>query len=281
MTGQALNQPGGLAVMLADGIARLRFTQPQTHNALSAATCTQLRYALDQIATDHSVRLVLLEGSGGSFASGANISELASLAEHPPQLRATYRLLRATQERLYALPQPTVAVIDGFCIGAGLSLAVACDLRLATPRSQFCAPPATMGLLYSNIEIARLVQLVGAARARDLLFTGRRLRADEAFAAGLVNRLSDEAQLDSCVAEIAASILAASSMSLRAFKRQIIALERAAAGSALADDCSAEDAFFAPDATEGLRAFLEKRKPVFPSNQIGDRTSQRKTESGS
>lgn len=267
MTESPRDQGNGLAVSFAGGIARLRFTRPQTRNALTTETCQQLRFALEQFASDNECRLVLLEGSGGSFVSGADIGELTGLISDPPRLRATYRLLRATQERLYTLPQPTVAVIDGFCVGAGMSMALACDLRVATPRSVFCAPPATMGMLYSNTEIARLVQLVGAACARDLLFTGRRLQADEASAAGLVNRLPAEAQLESCVAEISSAVLAASSQSVRAFKRQIIALERAAAGTALTDDRNAEDAFFSADAGEGLRAFLERRIPDFPSNQ--------------
>jgi enoyl-CoA hydratase/carnithine racemase len=268
MTDPANQQTSGLAFSCSGGIARLRFTRPETRNALTTETCQRLRFALEQLATDSDCRLVMLEGSGGAFVSGADITELSSLISDPPRLRATYRLLRATQERLYTLPQPTVAVIDGFCVGAGMSMALACDLRVATPRSVFCTPPATMGMLYSNSEIARLVQAVGASCARDLLYTGRRLQASEAFAAGLIHRLPAEAQLDSCVAEIGAAVLAASSQSIRAFKRQIIALERAAAGPASTDDSNAEDAFFSADAAEGLRAFIERRRPAFPSNQI-------------
>jgi enoyl-CoA hydratase/3-hydroxyacyl-CoA dehydrogenase len=156
-----------------------------------------------------------------------------------------------------------VAAIDGYCLGAGLSLALACDLRIATVRSVFAAPPAQLGLLYSDRELWRLALRVGYARSRDLLFTGRRVAAQEALEWGLVERLSEVDGLDSASNQLLDQFDACSPRSLRRTKQQILRFEREGAAG-VQGDTLAEEALFDADGIEGIRAFLEHRTPRFP-----------------
>jgi enoyl-CoA hydratase/carnithine racemase len=245
-----------------DGVARLRFTRPETRNALTRSTTHALHGVLSAVAGDRGCRVFVIEGSGGAFIAGADIGELNRLRGDRNELIAMYRELRATQELLYGLPPPTIAAVDGFCMGAGLSFALACDLRIATARSEFGASPARLGLLYSETEVARLAMRVGTARARELLFTGRRVKADEALRLGLVERLTADGALDGALADLLGQLAANSQESIRATKAQLLRLERAAGGAAHADG-EAEEAFFGPDAAEGFLAFMERRAPHF------------------
>jgi enoyl-CoA hydratase/carnithine racemase len=224
--------------------------------------CRELQGALIRAAEDANCRFLVIEGSGGAFASGADIAELDALRANRAELLTLYRELRAVQELLYGMNRVTIAVIDGYCLGAGLSLALACDLRLATARSVFAAPPARLGLIYSDTEVWRLALRVGAAGARDLLFTGRRVAAEEALRLGLIQRLSAADDPQALLSELLGELDSCSPGSLRKTKAQILRLEREGVHG-LRGDADAEDAFFGPDAAEGMRAFLERRKPRF------------------
>jgi 2-(1,2-epoxy-1,2-dihydrophenyl)acetyl-CoA isomerase len=125
----------GLIVAVEGGVARLKLTRPEARNSLTREVCAAMRRAFAAFDRDSACTIVVIEGSGGAFASGADIGELDRLRADPPQLRALYRELRATQELVYRFERLTIAAIDGYCIGAGLSLALACDLCIATPRS--------------------------------------------------------------------------------------------------------------------------------------------------
>ena len=252
----------GLTIDIENGIVRLTMTRPEKRNSLTLAVCAALRAALSAAAADPGCRAVVIRGSGGSFASGADLLELESLRAERGLLVAAYREIRATQELLHALDRPTVAAIDGHCLGAGLSLALACDMRIATSRSTFAAPPARLGLLYSDPEVRRLALRVGTARARDLLFTGRRIDAREALALGLVERGCADDGLDAAVEALCEQFAGCSPTALRKAKRQILRLEGdGRAGTP--GDTEAEEAFFEPDGMEGMAAFLERRKPRF------------------
>jgi enoyl-CoA hydratase/carnithine racemase len=252
----------GFEFGMSKGVARVTFTRPETRNALTRATCRALHGVLAGLAGDPACRLFIIQGSGGSFMAGADIAELNLLRDDRTELIGMYRELRATQELLYGLAPPTLALIDGFCLGAGLSFALACDLRIATPRSEFGASPARIGLLYSPTEVLRLALRVGTARARDLLFTGRRVTAEEALRLGLIERLTTEEGLEGALAELSAQLGSCSPASLRKTKSQLLRLERAM-GSDLGDDSEAEEAFFGNDAAEGILAFLERRSALF------------------
>ena len=254
----------GLTLTVDDGVARLKLTRPGSRNALTHSLCVGLRAALLDITRLPGCGILVIEGSGGAFASGADIQELDRLRERPEELKAFYRELRAAQEFLYALDCITIAAIDGYCIGAGLSLALACDFRIATPTSVFAAPPAKLGLIYSPIEVARLALHVGSARARDLLFTGRRVPAEESLRLGLIGRMVTTDGLQPAVNELIVQLRSCSPAALRKTKAQLLTVERAGI-DATAGESQAEEAFFEPDAAEGMRAFLERRPPRFRS----------------
>jgi len=251
-----------LSVVSAGGVTRLTLTNLKSRNALNRSLCAALRAALTAAAVDPQCRAVVIQGSEGCFASGADLGEFADPGEQRARVLAGYRELRATQELLYGLDRPTVAAIDGHCLGAGLSLALACDMRIATLRSVFAAPPARLGLLYSDQELWRLALRVGFARCRDLLFTGRRVAAAEALELGLVERLSEVEGLDTAVNELLGQFAACSMGSLRKTKQQILRFEREGAAG-VQGDTLAEEAFFDADGIEGIRAFLERRAPRF------------------
>lgn len=253
----------GVRVSSDDGICRLTLTRPDSRNSLTRAVCAAIRQALDAVAVDSRCRVLVMEGSGGAFASGADIAELHRLRAEPELLRGMYRELRATQEQLYRLPQVTLALVDGHCLGAGLSLALACDLRLASSRSLFAASPARMGLLYSDRELWRLMLHTGPARARELMFTGRRVAADEALRLGLVERVTAPEHLPSALEELLAELNACAPASLLRTKAQLLRLEQPDGPRLAADEFESEQALFAPDAAEGMRAFLERRAPRF------------------
>jgi enoyl-CoA hydratase/carnithine racemase len=254
----------GLIVAIEGGVARVKLTRPESCNKLTRSVCAALRRAFAGFDRDSACAIVVIEGSGGSFASGADIGELERLRADPPQLRALYRELRATQELVYRFGRVTIAAIDGYCIGAGLSLALACDLRIATPRSVFAAPPAKLGMLYSEIEVARLAARIGSARARDLLFTGRRIAAHEALHIGLIERLTTDGDLEIAVNELIGHLQSCSPASQRKTKAQLQRLESKGFESPDGDQ-EAEDSLLDADAAEGMRAFLERRPPRFTS----------------
>jgi enoyl-CoA hydratase/carnithine racemase len=254
----------GLRVATTNGVTRLVLTRPETRNSLTRSLCTAIRGALSAAAADPDCRALVIEGSGGSFASGADLAEFDRLREQRELLLATYRELRETEELLYEFHRPTVAAIDGYCLGAGLSLALACDLCIGTPRSVFAAPPARLGLVYGDREVWRLALRIGFARCRDLLFTGRRVSAAEAFELGLIERLSEADGLEAAVNDLVRQFAACSPRALRKAKQQILRFERD--GSAgVRDDALAEEALFDADGVEGISAFLARRSPRFAS----------------
>jgi len=253
----------GLCVATTSGVTRLTLTRPETRNSLSQSLCAAIRGALSAAAADPECGAVVIAGSGGCFASGADLTELDQLHEHGELLLAAYRDLRETQELLYTFDRPTVAAVDGYCLGAGLSLALACDLCIATPRSTFAAPPARLGLLYSDREVWRLALRIGFARSRDLLFTGRRVSAAEGYTLGLIDRVTEADGLDAVLDELLQQFSACAPRALRKTKQQLLRFEREGAAG-VGDDKAAEQALFEADGIEGIRAFLERRTPRFP-----------------
>ena len=251
-----------LSVVTTGGVTRLTLTNLKSRNSLNRALCAAIRAALSAAAADPQCRAVVIQGSEGCFASGADLEEIARSGEQRAPALESYRELRATQELLYRFDGPTVAAIDGYCLGAGLSLALACDMRIATRRSVFAAPPARLGLLYSDQELWRLALRVGFARCRDLLFTGRRVAAPEALELGLVESLCEVDGLEPAVDELLGQFAACSMGALRKTKQQILRFEcEGAAG--VQDDTLAEEALFEADGVEGIRAFLSRRAPRF------------------
>lgn len=252
----AWNRDGQIGVAIID--------RPERRNALSADLCDSLREHL-QANTD--LRAVVIGGAGDkAFCAGADLGRRASDIgglEHGggDSFRPAFEALLDT---IVSWPAPVIAAVNGAALGAGMQLAVACDLRVVAPRATFGIPAARLGVLLSAPNIARLAHLVGQAAARDLLFTARVLDLDEADSVGLVQRRAPDAL--AAARTLALEIAALAPLTISGHKRALNLVEEA---RALAPDSRAEisqleaDAFASSDLQEGLSAFAEKRPPQF------------------
>lgn len=239
--------------------------RPSSLNALSAAVLSELESVFGTLALDESgVRGVLLIGAGGrAFVAGADIRGMVSAT--PEEAADLARLGHRVAAAIEALPAPVIACVDGFALGGGLELALACDLIYATDASSFGQPEVKLGLIPGFGGTVRLPRAVGAARAKELVYTGRRIGVDEAVAAGLVTRrFTDRDALLAGARETLAEIAANSATAVGIAKRVLVAAagQPTDVASGLEID-GFEDAFRTDDMHEGVAAFLEKREPRF------------------
>lgn len=247
----------------ADGIGRLILNHPAKRNALSQEMWRLVRVRLGEAAADPAIRVLVVQGAEGTFAAGADISEFEAAYETRESTAAYAGDIAGAMDGLADFVKPTIAMIQGACVGGGLGLALACDLRFAASDARMGITPGKLGLVYPLGDTKRLVQAVGPSHAKDLLFTGRLLGADEALGMGLVNRVTAVDALEAAVLDYAGQITAASQYTARATKRMI----NRVLGGQLTDDAAtvAEflDAIEGEDFIEGRNAFREKRKPNF------------------
>ncbi|GAA5071546.1 enoyl-CoA hydratase [Roseibacterium beibuensis] len=246
-------------------IARIIFNQPEKRNAVSLEMWEAVEEAMTRFAADPSVRILILSGAGGkAFVSGADISKFET-ERASAEAVAHYN---ATTKRVYdmveAFPKPTIAQIDGYCIGGGVALSLCCDLRICGESSQFAVPAAKLGLGYGFEGINRLVNVVGPSFAKEIFFTARRFTSDEAKVMGLVNRVVPDDQVGQTAQETAEMIAGNAPMTVESVKyivSQVVAPE----SQRDLDKCAArvKACFDSKDYIEGRRAFLEKRKPNF------------------
>ena len=253
-------------VAVVDGhIGWLTFNNPARRNAVSLEMWQGVGDALEVFQNDAQVRVVVMQGAGGrAFVSGADISEFDAQRANAQQ-RQQYADIAARGGRWLAqFDKPLIAMIQGFCIGGGLGIALNADVRFATPGSRFAIPAAKLGLGYEYAGLANLARLVGPSSARDILFSARLLDADEALRIGLINFVVAEAELAARVRDYAQTIARNAPLTIRAAKAAVNAFERysrtedARAVAALVDAC-----FDSEDYKEGRRAFAAKRAPEF------------------
>ncbi|MEU1185879.1 enoyl-CoA hydratase-related protein [Streptomyces sp. NPDC005820] len=272
MTGRttAATTAPGIRTAVRDAVATVEISNPARHNALSVAMMTELAVALGAMDEDPEVRVVVLRGAGEqAFVSGADISEFPGLRDDAAR-RAADEAATTLFTRLSALTVPVIARIHGYCLGAGMALALGADLRCADTRGVLAIPAARLGVGYPLEQTAALVQTVGPAAASDLLFTGRRVPAAEAHAMGLVDRLAEPGELGEAVDELAATIAANAPLSVRAAKASVQAVRRLGEGDEAAGSAALGRAIEAVarcrtshDLQEGALAFLAKRSPRF------------------
>jgi enoyl-CoA hydratase/carnithine racemase len=246
-------------------VGTIIFNNPQRHNAVSLEMWAATSRILEQYAGDDEVRVVVLKGAGGkAFVSGADISKFES---ERATLDAT-KHYNVTVEKTYSaieeFPKPTIAMIEGYCIGGGLGLAVCCDLRICSDNSRFAVPAAKLGLGYSFNGLRRLVNIVGPAFAREIFFTARQFNAEDARVMGLVNRVLPQAGLERYVRDYAETIAANAPLTVTSVKSILKEVLKEESKRDLAR-CAAlvEECFASQDFIEGRRAFMEKRKPAF------------------
>jgi len=243
----------------------LVLNRPERRNALSAEMWRAIPDLVRRLAEDPEVRALAVTGEGGeAFAAGADISEFDGNRDDAAAARRYDAMTLEVFAALQDCRKPVVAVIDGYCLGGGLALALACDIRLASDRSIFALPQARLGLAYPLAGLRQLLTAVTAARAKELLFTARRVDAAEASRIGLVHATVGAASLGAEAESILAMLAANAPLSIAAAKGMINALSgvsedsRPEALAALSDACFASD-----DYREGRHAFLEKRPPRF------------------
>jgi len=264
-TGAAAQGTAGAIRVRREGAAALvEVANPARRNAMTLAMWTALADAVGDLDADPSVRVVVLAGAGEHFVSGADISEFAAVRDGADAVAAYDRQVDRATAALAGSATPTLARVRGVCVGGGLALAMACDLRIAAEDARFAIPAARLGIAYPPADVRRLVGLVGPSGARDLLFTARTVGAAEAAAMGLVDRAVPTADLDAAAAEAAARLAAAAPLSIAAGRAAIAAaLPGAGEAEARAAAEAAARAAASEDYAEGRRAFAEKREPVF------------------
>jgi len=247
-----------LTLAVDGAVARLQIDRAEKRNAFNQAMWEALPDLLTQAMTEPAIRLLVLESATpGIFCAGADISELLDKSSDRAWRAANQAAINRAQHELTRAPKPTLAFVDGDCVGGGCGLALACDLRVATPRARFGITPAKLGLVYPLHDTKLLVDLVGPAQAKRMLFTGTLLGADEALRIGLIDDIADTPDA------LVEAIPAASPHSQRQTKAMI---RRILNGQTDDDDLSLAafaEAFTLPDFHEGVRAFVEKRRPSF------------------
>ena len=247
-----------------DGIATITIDNPARMNALNAAMWGALPGLMAQAAADPAVRVIILTGAGTrAFSAGADISEFDT--QRSGDAVHTYdRLNHAAFDALTTCAKPTIAMIHGFCLGGGLGLALACDLRIADTAAQFAIPAAKLGIGYNPRWIVPVLRAVSPPTAKLILFTGRRFTAHEAVAMGLVSEITSPETLAIATRALAVEIAVNAPLSVAAAKAMIDELSQRPDTPDLARlDSHVMACFDSEDYAEGRRAFLEKRKPGF------------------
>jgi enoyl-CoA hydratase len=243
-------------------LAFVTFNRPHARNAMTWAMYDGLVAACERADADPDIRVLILRGAGGqAFVAGTDIGQFQEFRT-PEDGIAYERRLDAVMDRLEAVTRPTIAAIEGYAVGGGAAIAVACDFRYCTPESQIGVPIArTLGNCLSVANCARLVDLLGPARTKDLIFRARLVGAEEAVRIGLVNEVVPAGRLHDRVREVATEVAANAPVTLRVTKE---AIRRLQASRRLAEgDDLVVQAYMSEDFREGVTAFLEKRKPAF------------------
>ncbi|WP_244970507.1 enoyl-CoA hydratase-related protein [Novosphingobium aerophilum] len=239
-------------------IARLRIDRADKRNAFTQAMWQALPDLIAAADADQAVRVLVIEAAaGGPFCAGADIAEMMTHRDDPAWLAANQAAINRAQWTLARTQRPTVAFIDGDCIGGGCGIALACDIRLATSRARLGITPAKLGIVYPLHDVRLLIDLVGPGQARRLLYTGALIDAAEALRIGLVEALADSPDplLDAIAANAPSSVTA-----LKGFTRRVL-------DGQVEDDAETlrifAEAFSGADFREGAAAFLAKRRPQF------------------
>lgn len=258
------NARGQLTVTVDEAVATLQLTRPDKHNAVSFGMWQALGRVLAVLAEDDAVDVLVLRGTpGGPFSAGADIAEFTTLRSDPEGARRYGEAVQAGEQALVRFPKPSIALVEGFAIGGGTQLAVACDLRVCETGSRFGVTPAKLGIVYALSSTARLVETVGSAWARWILLTGDLLDAGTALRIGLVHEMHAPGEVESRAYQLARTIASRARVSLLGGKAMV---DRAVAGHLEEDDevlAWYRRSWTSAEYAEGVRAFLGKRPPEF------------------
>ena len=249
---------GDLRVELSGGVLEVVFDRPQARNAMTFAMYEGLHDACVRADEDEQVRVLVLRGAGEAFVAGTDIAQFASFTSGEDGIAYEERITRVV-DRLEQVRVPSLAVVRGACVGGGLALAAACDLRVASRSARFGVPIArTLGNCLSMNSVSLLVARLGAARSLDLLLRARLLTGEQAADAGFVSEVVDDERLDETAAAVVEQLLGHAPLTMWASKQAVARLRRAALPDG--DDLVAR-AFGSADFRQGVRAFTSRERP--------------------
>ena len=233
--------------------------RPSALNAINPDMLIELRAAINEASADRRCRSVVIGSTGKAFCAGADIKYIAGL-KSAGDARSFVDLVHSVLNQVSALDMPVIAAVDGYCLGGGCELALACDIRIATKRSRFGQPEVKLGIVPGGGATYRLPAAVGLAAAKEMIFTGSIIDAKEAFRIGLVNRVVANGKVVPEAERLAAAM---NSNSYSAIKNAKHAISKSAAANGAAERDAFVAAFNSADRKEGLRAFIRHRKPRF------------------
>jgi enoyl-CoA hydratase len=242
-------------------MALITINRADKHNAISLATLDDLHTAVDEAAYDDDVRVIVITGAGGkSFASGSDLTEVLNRDFR----KALEPIIQGLADKLERTPKPTIAAIDGICMGGGLEVALGCDLRIATPKSRFATPEGKLGIIPGGGATARLPRIVGRGWGMEMMLMGEPIDADRALQIGLVTRLVESEELLAEARRMSDHLASFAPFVPRTMKAMVHFGMEASLASALMFEKYAQGALVqTEDKIEGITAFLDKRPPNF------------------
>lgn len=246
-------------------VGRIIFNNPAKHNAVSLDMWEAVEGYLSEFKDNDDIRVVVITGVGGrAFVSGADISKFENERASEEAIKNYNKNVSRAYDSIYNFPKPTIAMIRGYCIGGGMGLATVCDLRVCTEASTFAVPAAKLGLGYGHDKVKLLMNLVGPAFVKDIFFTARQFKSEEAFNMGFINRIVADDELETYVQDYAERIAGNAPLTISHIKKVAIEMVKDVDDRDMDSVTEAfNKCFNSEDYKEGRTAFMEKRKPNF------------------
>jgi len=242
-------------------MALVSINRPEKHNAISLATLAELQAAIAEAAAADAVKVITITGTGGrAFASGSDLGEVLDRDLG----KALEPIVQGLADQLERTPKPTIAAIDGICMGGGLEVALGCDLRIATPKSRFATPEGKLGIIPGGGATARLPRLVGRGWAMEMMLMGEAINADRALSIGLITRIVDAEELIPEARRMTEHLAGFAPFVPRTMKAMVhFGMEASMAGALMFEKYAQGALVQTEDKHEGITAFLGKRRPKF------------------
>jgi len=244
-------------VVKENGIGTIYLNRPEKRNAINMDMWQELTEIVEECNKDKDVRVIVFRSTDPKvFSAGADIGEFQTLRNNPENGKKYHEILSDFEEKLFFLDKPSIAMIQGYCFGGGLELAIACDFRFSDPTGIFSIPAAKLGIIYPPKSTKRLIDLVGLARTKEILLTGKRLNAHQALEIGLIHQIFDGSKLENEIYQFARNLAENSGLAIRGMKK-VIGLIMEGKGE---EEVQAllEESFSSDDYKERVRTFLDR-----------------------
>lgn len=252
----------GLLIEKKDNIAVLSFNRPKVLNALNSEVLKELDVAIDEMKNDKDIYVLIITGVGKAFVAGADISEMRDMNAEEGRLFA--ELGSKVFRKIELMEKPVIAAVNGFALGGGCEISMCCDIRIASEKAKFAQPEVGLGIIPGFAGTQRLSRLVGTAKAKELIFTGNMIKADEAYRIGLLNNVTEVDKLMDEAMKMATKIASNAQLAVRYSKTAINrGIETDFETGNEIEKTLFGISFATNDQVEGMTAFLEKRKPNF------------------